>query len=207
MIVTVGNQKGGVGKSTIACNLAVEATLDDKKVMLIDADTQHSSMDFRAIRSENDLPQFCAVSITTNTIHKDVHSYSNFDLLIIDAGGRDTVTFRSAILAADLMLIPVLPSQYDIWASEDTFKALDEARAFKDIEAKILMNQVIPNTTVANEALEALNEFNIPLIDYNLHARVAFKQSVSEGQGVSEYEPNSKAAKEMKIIYGEVMGL
>lgn len=206
-IITIGNEKGGVGKSTIACNIAVEATLSGLKVLLIDSDTQQSSMDFRATRAENEkLPQFQAVSINKNTIHKDVKSFQDFDLIIIDAGGRDTATFRSAIIACDLLLIPILPSQYDIWATQGTIEALEQARGFKDIEAKLIVNQVIQNTRIAKEAIEAINVFNISLLKTYLHARVAFKQSIAEGKGVSEYE-SGKGAYEIKSLHEEVSNL
>lgn len=207
-VITVGNVKGGVGKSTIACNLAVEATKSGKKVLLIDADTQQSSIDFRATRSEKGLPEFQAVSITKNTIHKDVGSFKNFDFVVIDAGGRDTAVFRSAVLASDLFLIPVLPSQYDIWATAGTVETLEEAKPFKEITAYFVINQVIPNTNVAKEAMEALKAFEIPVLDTKIHARVAFKQSISEGKGVTEYEApgkNGKASKELVSLFKEVL--
>lgn len=202
--ICIGNEKGGTGKSTITANLAVEAVKAGLKVLVIDADVQQSSIDFRGIRADKEsLPQFQAVSITKNTIHKDISSFTDFDLILIDAGGRDTAVFRSAILAADLLLIPVLPSQYDIWATQGTIEALDQAKTFKDIDARFILNQVIPNTTVAKEALEALQEFNIPILSTKLHSRVAYKQSVGEGKGVTEYE-NGKAAAEVKALYEEV---
>jgi len=204
-VITVGNEKGGVGKSTIACNIAVEAVRDGLKILLIDADTQQSCMDFRAIRSENDsLPQFQAVSITKNTIHKDVKSFKNFDIVIIDSGGRDTSVFRSAILACDFLIIPVLPSQYDIWATQGTIEILEEAKSFKDVKSRIILNQVILNTIVSREATEALEKFKLPVFDIKFHSRVAYKQSVSKGTGVSEYEPGGKASEEMKIFFEEV---
>lgn len=207
-VITVGNVKGGVGKSTIACNLAVEATKAGKKVLLIDSDTQQSSIDFRATRAERDLPEFQAVSITKNTIHKDVGSFKDFDFIIIDAGGRDTAVFRSAVLASDLFLIPVLPSQYDIWATAGTVETLEEAKPFKDVNACFVINQVIPNTNVVKEALQALKDFNIPILNTMLHARVAFKQSISDGRGVTEYESsgkNGKAAEEIMSLFQEVL--
>ena len=204
-VITVGNEKGGVGKSTIACNIAVEAVRDGLKILLIDADTQQSCMDFRAIRSENDsLPQFQAVSITKNTIHKDVKSFKNFDIVIIDSGGRDTSVFRSAILACDFLIIPVLPSQYDIWATQGTIEILEEAKSFKDVKSRIILNQVILNTIVSREATEALEKFKLPVFDIKFHSRVAYKQSVSKGTGVSEYESGGKASEEMKIFFEEV---
>ncbi len=207
-VVVVANQKGGVGKSTIACNLSVEASKEGMKVLIIDADTQQSSIDFRAIRPDNEgTPQFHAVSITKNTIHKDIKSFKDFDVIFIDAGGRDSAVFRSAILASDLLIIPVLPSQYDIWATQETIKTFEEANTFKNIEARFILNQVIPNTTVAREALGALEDFNINLLNTRLHSRVVYKQSVSEGKGVTEYDPESKAAKEIKELWKEVKSL
>lgn len=206
--ICIGNEKGGTGKSTITANLAVEAVRGGLKVLVIDADIQQSSLDFRGIRADKeDLPQFQAVSITKNTIHKDIQSFTAFDLILIDAGGRDTAVFRSAILAADLLLIPVLPSQYDIWATQGTIEALEQARTFKDIDARFILNQVILNTTVAKEALEALQAFSIPLLSTRLYARVAYKQSIGEGKGVTEYENGGKAAAEVQALYEEVKQL
>lgn len=205
--ISVANQKGGVGKSTIACNLAVCAVLDRKKTLLIDSDPQGSSMSFRAIRESDDLK---AVSITQPTIHKDIGDFENFDLVIIDAGGRDNTLFRSAITAASkgILLIPVLPSQYDIWATEDTFNILKEARVYVDIPAYAAFNQTIQNTTVSKEAEEALKELtaesNIELLKTILYSRVDYKKSISKGLGVVEFEPKGKAAEEMNNLYREI---
>jgi chromosome partitioning protein len=208
LVITIGNEKGGVGKSTIACNLSVEAISAGQKVLLIDADTQQSSMDFRAIRAENTaLPQFNAVSITKNTIHKDVSSFQAFDLILIDAGGRDTAVFRSALLACDLFLIPVLPSQYDIWATQGTVEILEQAKSFKPIKAAFVLNQVITNTTVEKEALESLKNYGIDILITKLHSRVAFKKSIVDGKGVTEYESSGKAAQEIKSLWEEMTKL
>ncbi|HYA13479.1 MAG TPA: AAA family ATPase, partial [Syntrophales bacterium] len=129
-IITIGNQKGGVGKSTIACNLAVQAVTGDRRTLLIDADLEASSMDFRAIRAEKEnLPQFSAVAIIKDTIHHDVRSFNDFDVALIDVGGFDGKVFRSAIMAADLFLIPVLPSLYDVWSTQETIEILKEIQA------------------------------------------------------------------------------
>lgn len=209
-VIVVGNLKGGVGKSTISCNLAVAAVLDGKKTLIIDADPQGSAMTFRSVRQSDDLK---AVSIVQPTIHKDVKDFSNFDLVIIDAGGRDSALFRSAIIAASggLFLIPILPSQYDIWATEDTFAVLREARAFQEIQAYALFNQVLQNTTITREALDALQEMtgenSVSLLNSRLYNRVDYKKSISESRGVMEYAPNGKAAQEVKKLYAEVIKL
>jgi chromosome partitioning protein len=208
-IVTIANQKGGVGKSTIAVNLAVCAT-KDSKVLLIDADVQGSSISFRAIRGSDDIK---AVSITQPTIHKDVEGFQNFDLIIIDAGGRDNTLFRSAITAATkgLLLIPVLPSQYDIWATEDTIKMLKEIRVYVDIPAYAVFNQVIQNTKISKEAHEALEGItdgeNVQLLKTVLYNRIDYKKSIGEGLGVIEYQPKGKASIEINSLYNEIKRL
>lgn len=207
-VIVVGNLKGGVGKSTIACNLAVAAALDGKKTLIIDADPQGSSMTFRAVRQSDNLK---AVSIVQPTIHKDIRDFSNFDLVIVDAGGRDSTLFRSAVVAANggILVIPILPSQYDIWATQDTFSVLKEARAFADIPAYALFNQVMSNTNVTKDAVETLQEITgeneISLLTSHLFSRVDYKKSITEGKGVMEYMPASKAAQEVKALYAELV--
>ncbi len=203
MIITIGNTKGGVGKSTIATNLVVESSTHGKKSLLIDADIQGSSLAFRATREKDDIK---AMAITTATLHKDVRDFV-FDVIIIDVGGRDSSVFRSAIMACDIMIIPILPSQYDIWAANDTVEILKEARAFIDIPAYFILNQVIPNTIIAREAKAAINDFSndVKLLDTFLYSRVAYKNSTGQGMGVSEYEKDGKSAQEVKQLYREVM--
>jgi chromosome partitioning protein len=206
-IITIGNQKGGVGKSTVACNFAVEAAKGGLNVLLVDADIQGSAMDFRGIRAANEkLVQFGAVSIPRDTIRHDVRSFSDFDLILIDAGGREGRVFRSAIMAADLFIIPVLPSPYDIWATEGTADVLRDVRAVReDLIARLLINQLIPNTIISREAGEALAGLDILRLDTVLHHRTAYKRSIAEGQGVTEYkDADGKAAVEMQSLWEEV---
>ena len=206
MIVTIGNSKGGVGKSTIACNLAVMAAKTGKNVLLVDADPQASSLNFRSIRENNDIK---ATAITTPTLHKDLKDFSNFDMILIDSGGRDTSIFRSAILAADLLIIPVLPSVYDIWAASDTIEIVKEALLYNEkLVSRFLINMVLPNSIMGRDTQAALKEHKeIPILKQTVGARQVFKNALSMGQGVVEFEPKSKAAQEIAACYHEIIEL
>jgi len=202
MILTIGNTKGGVGKSTIACNLAVTAAHNGRRVLLIDADIQASSLAFRASREKDDIQ---AMAITTPTLHKDITKLSGFDLIIVDSGGRDNAVFRSAIMACDTLVIPCLPSQVDFWAASDVIEILKEARVYKDIAAYFLLNQVVPNTNLGKEAKEAIKDFNVPLLGTAIYSRVAYKNSFGQGLGVIECQ-DAKASKEVRSLYSEIFG-
>ena len=208
MIITVGNTKGGVGKSTIAVNLAVaSAVLGGKKTLLIDGDIQGSATDFRSLRSQ-DLPQIQLVSITTPTIHTDIQSFSNFDTIIIDIGGRHNQVFRSAILACDMFLIPVQPSPYDVWALKDTFEVVSEVKMYKEIQTKIVFNMVLSNTNYKNEidpiVSELTSQYKFSVLKTTIGHRIDYKKSIGEGKGVIEFSPNSKADSEIQNLFKEI---
>ncbi|MDD2539511.1 MAG: AAA family ATPase [Desulfuromonadaceae bacterium] len=203
--ITIGNSKGGVGKSTLACNLAVAVARDGKKVVIVDADVQGSSLAFREIRESDDIG---AVSITTPTIHKDI-TRLNADLVIVDAGGRDSAAFRSAVVASDLFIIPILPSLYDFWATSDTCGILDEARTYKDIQARLLINQYVPGTVLARDIEQALAEFadKAALMQARIPRQEVFKRSLVKGSGVQETDSRGKAAAAVKALYDEIISI
>ena len=177
-----------------------------KNVLLVDADPQASSLNFRSIRESDDVK---ATAITTPTLHKDLKDFSNFDMILIDSGGRDTSIFRSAILAADLLVIPVLPSVYDIWAASDTIEIVKEALLYNEkLVSRFLINMVLPNSIMGRDTQAALKEHEeIPILKQTVGARQVFKNALSMGQGVVEFEPKSKAAQEIAACYQEIIKL
>lgn len=207
MIITVGNVKGGCGKTTLATNLAVLSAINKKKTLLIDCDVQGSTMDWRNCRSD-ELAHIQSVAINKPTVHKDVKNFEGFENIFIDAGGRGNDTFRSSIMACDLFLIPLTPSSYDIWASEDTLKMLNQARVYKDIKSMMIINQVILNTNLSKEVKPLLEDFSkeygVNIAETTLGARQDFKKCVGEGKGVSEFSPHSKADTEIQNLFEEI---
>lgn len=208
--ITIANTKGGCGKTTIATTFACISAGNNKKTVLIDSDIQESSMKFRAIRPDN-APHFQTVLIKTPTIHKDIDLF-DANIIFVDAGGTDTKTFRSALVASPIILVPILPSQYDLWSSEETFEIIEEIRK-EDTKIGIILNQVIEKTTISKEVIDVLNDYKTK---YGLHifknylvSRQAYKESVSEGLAVTEVKQNKrkyeKARKESILLYNEVL--
>lgn len=207
-IVAVANSKGGVGKSTLATNLAVEAAIAGLDVLLVDTDPQSSSAVFAATRDE-DRAAFRVIQMNQPILHRELPKLSEpYDLVLIDTGARETKTFRSALMAADFVLVPVTPSAYDIWASEDVFTVIDELSATRDFTTRVVLNQVVPRTRVAAEAMAALEEMaeeqGAKLLETRIHSRVAWKMASGEGLSVTEYQPRSPAAAELRALWAEL---
>ena len=133
MILAVVNQKGGAGKTTIALNLAAAMAAQSKRVLLIDADPQQTAQDWAAIRQEP-VP-FQVIGLAKPVLHRDLPAMSaDYDSVIIDGAPRSYEVARSAIAAADLVLIPVQPSGADFWASRETVNLVNESRGFKETQ-------------------------------------------------------------------------
>lgn len=216
MIVVVASEKGGTGKTTIATNLAITRAKNAADVLIIDADPQHSAMDFVAVREEEGHhPEVTCTSITGKGIGAELRKLKpKFDDIIVDVGGRDTQTLRSALLAADVLVVPFKPSQYDSWGVERMDILLDDVMITNDtlrILAFINCDDTNPIMVLSNEASGLASECrNLKFKDFSIGNRVAFRRSVADGLGVIELKPRSKsdikAIEEVKVLYKEVFG-
>jgi chromosome partitioning protein len=205
MIIGVLNQKGGVGKTTIAIHLAAAFAKQGQRILLIDADPQGSALDWDAARQAP--PLFTVVGKPTATLHRDMDVLSaDFDHVVIDGPPRVDDIARSAIMASDLVLIPVQPSPYDVWAAEDIVKLVREASVFKEnLKAVFAINRKIVNTAIGRDVAEALAQYELGVLDAAACQRVAFAESASSGQTVLETEPKGAAAKEIEALANEIL--
>jgi chromosome partitioning protein len=209
VIISVQNQKGGVGKTTLAIHLSHALQLQNKKntILLIDADPQGSARDWTAARSDE--PPFTVIAIDRPVLHREVPKLApNYTHIIIDGPPRASELARSAISAADFVLIPVQPSPYDVWAAQDIITLIKEASVFKEnLKSAFAINRKIVNTAIGRDVSEALTSFEIPILKSQICQRVVFAESAATGQTVLETAPKSAAAKEIKAIAKEILTL
>ena len=206
-IFAVANTKGGVGKSTLTVNLAILAASQGHRVLVVDADLQASTLQFLNARDDS-LPAFTGIQISQPIIHKQLPELAaSYEYVFIDVGGRDAPVFRSALVAADTILIPMVPSVFDAWAAEDVFSVIDELTTGRSVDTRVVLNQVTP-TIIAKEALQSLQvglkERGIVLMGAVLQNRTAWPRAIGEGMGVGEWEPAGKAAQELYQLAREL---
>ncbi len=205
MIIAVQNQKGGVGKTTLAIHISYVLSSFKNRVLLIDADPQGSSRDWAAAREEQ--PPFSLVGLDRPTIHRDLPNLAEgYDHVVIDGPPRVTDLARSAIVAADLVVIPIQPSPYDVWAAVEVINLIKEASVFKEsLKSVFVINRKIVNTAIGRDVVEALAEYSIPVAKAGVCQRVAFAESAASGQTVMELDRKSSASKEIKALVKELL--
>ena len=216
MLISCISCKGGVGKTSVATNLACVAAREGS-VLLVDADVQRSSLYWRSIRPGDGLfGEIQVVSMPTNALHKDLPKLSaGFDVTIIDCGGKDNNVLRSSILACGrgvvreeggIAMMILSTSQFDLWGLTDTLDALREGRTFVDVPSCILLNNFMGRSKLAGRTLAAVSRIeDVPLLKSKLHSRIAFKIARESGKGVVEIEPRGKASAEVNALWRELV--
>ncbi|WP_372401614.1 ParA family partition ATPase (plasmid) [Tistrella bauzanensis] len=206
MIVSFLNQKGGVGKTTLALNVAAERARRGRRVLVVDADPQGSALDWAAARDTP--PLVTVIGLPRPTIHREVGELARgYDDVIIDGPPRVTDLARSAIAAADLVVVPVQPSPYDVWAADEVVKLIGEAAAFKGNQKSVfVINRRIAKTAIGRDVAAALAAYPLPLASTVIGQRVVYAEAAARGLAVFEIEENGPAAQEIGLLATELFG-
>lgn len=209
MIVLIGGEKGGAGKSTIACNLAVFLACQEKDVLLLDADPQKTSSTWTYRRSllDQDLPKIhCAEK--TGDVYDTVLDLSNrYKFIIIDSGGRDSQELRSSLIACDIFYTPIKPSQIDIDTLGKMNEIVELARALnKKLKSVALITHspTNPNMDDKKETEEILRQMpNFSSSNIAITYRSSYWRTMGRGISVLEYS-DDKAKNEILSLGAEV---
>lgn len=203
-VISVLNQKGGSGKTTIATHIATCLQQKGNSVLLVDSDPQGSSRDWAAMRESGDLP---VIGIDRPTLERDLKSLAKKDFVVIDGAPQTADLAISAIKVSNFILIPVQPSPYDIWATSDLVDLVKQRIEITDgkLKAVFVINRAIKGTKIGTEIRKALEEYDLPVLESVIFQRVSYPSSASMGKTVTELEPSSDGAKEIISLTNEIL--
>lgn len=203
------NEKGGAGKTTTVTNIAsCLCHKYGKRVLIVDHDPQASSSKWAALLPEFEGPGLISVVVMRDTLARDLPGISySYDFVLIDGQPTTDKVTAAAIKAADLVIVPVQPSQYDIWAAGPTINVIKQRQEIADGKplARLLISRAIVGTVIERAAREALEEYEIPILKSQTHQRVAYIETVGQGHSVMNLSPNDQARLEIEAITAEIL--
>lgn len=207
MIIVIGGIKGGTGKTTLATNLTVMRASKKKKVLLVDADEQKSASDWsdQRIGFAHGNCQFVTISLAGIGLFAQIQKLKDdYDDIIIDVGGRDTTSQRSALSCANIFIIPFKPRSLDIWTLGKLKVMISEIKSSNpSLKCLAVINQADAKGKDNDDALQILKECSdLQCLQTIIGQRKVFSNAASEGLGISEYKViDKKALQEMHGLY------
>jgi chromosome partitioning protein len=213
MIVLIGGEKGGTGKTTLAIHLAAQRTAAGRDVLLVDTDKQGSASSWCAIRDEERRsPRVACMQKFGKGLGADIRAMAaKYADIIIDAGGRDSFELRAAMTVADVLYIPIQASQFDVWTLDQMNQLVEQATAINEgLQAFAVLNRASTNPSV-----KEVDDARAALADYEhlrpstivIRDRISFRKAAREGATVAELtDRDAKAIGEVATFYEEVFG-
>jgi chromosome partitioning protein len=198
-VIAVVNQKGGAGKTTISMNMAGSLAKRGHKVLVVDADPQGTATRWAASAEDDKLfpASVVGLSAATTKVHREVKKFlDDYEWIVIDCPpAADSPVPQSALLIADLAVVPLIPSPLDMWAAVGIREAILNVSSINEaLQARLVFNQYQQNTSLAKEALEILSEFGIELCDTRIGSRQVYRQSAVFGHTVHDFGSKAKEA-------------
>lgn len=202
-VITIAQQKGGAGKTTVAAHIAVALSQKGNRVAVVDIDPQGSLGMWHSIREKRFGEGYTGLTFTALSGWRVGSEVSRLrrtqDFIIIDSPPHTETEARTAIRSADLIIIPVQPSPTDLWAT----KATHELATAEKVPVRVLLNRVPANSRLAQAVSQELPD----LMETTVGSRVLFASSLMEGRCATEVEPSSPAAQEIKALVKEILSL
>jgi chromosome partitioning protein len=211
-ILAISNLKGGVGKSTIAQNVAVCLAQKNMKICIADTDSeQKTTTKWASLRTTDDLsvPVF---SINSDKVSQEILALNkNYDMVIVDGTPALTELTTRIIILSDLVVVPILPGGGDIWALENFLSRYQEAKVTKEsyggrVEVAVVVNRYNDRTTLDREVVSTISDFGIHVFNTKLTNRVSYREATITGSGTSEMK-DEKAKIEIEDLTNEILNL
>lgn len=205
-VISVLNPKGGSGKTTLTTNLAQALQLRGNKVLIVDSDPQGSARDWHAASEANPLP---LVSLDRANNIKTLSSMTeSYDHIVLDGAAKLEDIIAAAIKASDIILIPVQPSPYDIWAASDLVDFIKARQEVTDgsPQAAFVITRHIEGTRLGDDVRKALDEYELPVFRTAITQRQIYPQTASEGRTVLDGD-NAKARDEINALADELIAM
>ena len=204
MIVSLINQKGGVGKTTAAVNLASGLAEAGNRILVVDADPQGSVVQWQSIA---DGAEFEVLHLPSPQLSKELKTVSRrYDHIVVDSPPAIEDITRAAIEVSNLAIIPIAPSPLDIWSSKETIALVNSlGKKYRKLNAKILIYRKIPGTRLGKEARDAMGSYDLDILATEISQRIVFVEAMIAGLSVLKYAPKSIAADEIRSLCKEIV--